>query len=83
MFYIYADGKMIYNLANPELYLNQPKLTLEMGKAGSLEFGIMPDHAYYDRLSQLSTVVTVEYDDTEIFRGRVLSNTRDFQNIFP
>ena len=81
MFYIYADGKMIYNLANPELYLNQPKLTLEMGKAGSLEFGIMPDHAYYDRLSQLSTVVTVEYDDTEIFRGRVLSNTRDFQNM--
>lgn len=81
MFYIYADGKMIYNLANPELYLNQPKLTLEMGKAGSLEFGIMPDHAYYDRLSQLSTIVTVEYDDTEIFRGRVLSNTRDFQNM--
>lgn len=81
MFYIYADGKMIYNLANPELYLNQPKLTLEMGKAGSLEFGIMPDHAYYDRLSQLSTIVTVEYDDTEIFRGRVLSNTRNFQNM--
>lgn len=81
MFYIYADGKMIYHLANPELYLNQPKLTLEMGKAGSLEFGIMPDHAFYDRLSQLTTVVTVDYDDTEIFRGRVLSNTRDFQNM--
>ena len=81
MFYIYANGNMIYHLANPELYLNQPKLTLEMGKAGSLEFGIMPDHAYYDRLPQLSTIITVDYDKTEIFRGRVLSNTRDFQNM--
>ena len=81
MFYIYANGKMIYHLANPELYLNQPKLTLEMGKAGSLEFGIMPDHAFYDQLSQLTTIVTVDYDETEIFRGRVLSNTRDFQNM--
>ena len=81
MFYIYANGKMIYHLANPELYLVQPKLTLEMGKAGSLEFGIMPDHAYYNRLSQLSTIVTVEYDDVEIFRGRVLSNKRNFQNM--
>ena len=81
MFYIYANGSLIYHLANPELYLYQPKLTLEMGKAGSLEFGIMPDHAYYDRLSQLTTIVTVDYDDTEIFRGRVLSNKRDFQNM--
>ena len=88
MFYIFASDisnpnnkTMIYHLANPELYLNQPKLTLEIGKAGSLEFGIMPDHAYYDRLSQLTTLVTVDYDDVEIFRGRVLSNTRDFQNM--
>lgn len=81
MFYIYANGTLIYHLANSDLYLNKPKLTLEMGKAGSLEFGILPDHAYYDRLSQLSTIVTVEYDNTEIFRGRVLSNTRDFQNM--
>lgn len=81
MFYIYANDTMIYHLANPELYLVKPKLKLEMGKAGSLEFGILSDHPYFDRLIQLSTIVTVQFDETEIFRGRVLSNKRDFNNI--
>jgi hypothetical protein len=80
MFYIYADGQMIYHLANPDLYLVKPTLDMELGKAGSLEFGILPDHAAYNKLAQMRTIVTVDYDRTEIFRGRVLSNKRNFDN---
>ena len=80
MFYIYADGQMIYHLANPDLYLVDPTLSMELGKAGSLEFGILEDHAAYNKLQQMKTIITVEYDNQEIFRGRVLSKKREFNN---
>lgn len=81
MFYIYADGQSIYQPPDETMTLISPKLTLEMGKAGSLEFSVPPTHKFYNQLRQLKTLITVELDDVEIFRGRVLSNTRDFNNI--
>lgn len=81
MFYIYANGKLIYQPMDDSLMLLAPKLTLEMGKAGSLTFQIPPNNKYYATLAQLSTIITVEMDDTEIFRGRVLTNNRNFNNI--
>ena len=81
MFYIYANGKSIYQPMDKELVLFSPKLTLEIGKAGSLTFQIPQSNKYYNSLSQLTTIVTVEMDDTEIFRGRVLTNNRNFNNI--
>lgn len=81
MFYIYANGKSIYQPMDNNLSLIQPKLTLEMGKAGSLQFQIPPSNQYYNALSQLTTIITVEMDDVEIFRGRVLTNNRNFNNI--
>lgn len=81
MFYIYANGKSIYQPMDNSLSLFTPKLTLEMGKAGSLTFQIPPSNKYYNALPQLSTTITVEMDDTEIFRGRVLTNNRNFNNV--
>ncbi len=81
MFYIYADGKSIFQPMDNSLTLLAPKLTLEMGKAGSLSFQIPPTNRYYSALSQLTTMITVEMDDVEIFRGRVLTNSRNFNNI--
>lgn len=81
MFYIYANGKSIYQPMDNTLSLFAPKLTLEMGKAGSLTFQIPPSNRYYNALPQLTTTITVEMDDTEIFRGRVLTNNRNFNNV--
>lgn len=80
MFTIYADGQLIYTPGDQDLLVLQPKLTLEMGAAGSLDFSVPPGHPYYDQFKQLSTVVYAKYDDSEIFRGRVLSSSRDFYN---
>ena len=49
MFYIYANGKSIYQPMDNNLSLIQPKLTLEMGKAGSLQFQIPPSNQYYNK----------------------------------
>lgn len=81
MFYIYANGKSIYQPSDQKLLLFAPKLTLEMGKAGSLSFQMAPTHRYYNSLNPLSTTITVEIDDVEIFRGRVLNNSRNFNRM--
>ena len=81
MFHIYVDGKSIYEPIDDELIVNSPKLTLEMGKAGSLQFIVPPFHRYYNLFQQLKTIVTVELDGVEIFRGRVLTVNRNFNNM--
>ena len=80
MFTIYANNQLIYTPGDQELLVLNPKLTLEMGAAGSLEFSVPPGHPFYNSLKQLSTVVYAKLDNTELFRGRVLSNSRDFYN---
>lgn len=81
MFSVYADGQLIYFPIEEGLTIHTPKLTLEMGKAGSFQFGMPPTNRYYDSLRQLRTIITVEYDDVEIFRGRVLTINRGFNKI--
>lgn len=81
MFSVYADGQLIYFPIEEGLTIHTPKLTLEMGKAGSFQFGLPPTNRYYDSLRQLRTIITVEYDDVEIFRGRVLTINRGFNKI--
>ena len=80
MFSIYADGQSIYYPTVPHMKLLTPKLTLEMGKAGSLSFNIPPTHPFLNTLHQLKTKMTVEMDGTEIFRGRILQINRGFNN---
>lgn len=81
MFYIYADGRPLSYPLDDESVVLAPKLTLEMGKAGALEFSLPPANRLYAQIRKLTTVITVELDDTEIFRGRVLSYERGFDNI--
>ena len=81
MFHIYLGGQLIYQPLDTSLALFNPKLTLEMGKAGSLEFDIPPNNTFYNNVRQLTSMVTVDMDGNEIFRGRVLSNERMFNNV--
>lgn len=49
-----------------------PKIKLELSKAGTLEFTILPNHPMFDSFQKLKTYVRVMMDDYELFRGRVL-----------
>ena len=89
MFNVYADfGKgfvPIYNPADDELTIHNPKVTLEVGKSGSFQFEIPPTNSYYSKLQQLKTKVVVEYSDdsgeSELFRGRVFSVSMNFNKM--
>ena len=80
MFSIYADGNNIYDPSIDSYYLFEPNLKLEFGKSGSLEFTVPPTNLYYGKFKQLKTQIVVDMDGEEIFRGRVFSIERGFNN---
>lgn len=80
MFYIYAGNELVYQTGNENYKAISPKLTLEFGKAGSLEFSMPSVNPAFNLLNQLKTIVAVQQDNQEIFRGRVLSNKLNFYN---
>lgn len=81
MFYLYADGKSISQPLEDSLIVFSPKLIVELGKAGSFEFSMPPNNAHYNDMRKLKTIITVNLDETELFRGRVLSHNRNFNNV--
>lgn len=61
--------------------LISPILKMAIGTQGSLTFGIYPDHPMYGRLHNRSTYLFVADDEGEIWRGRIISQAKGFDNI--
>lgn len=87
MYQIYAypfgnpnDKRLIYSPNDRNALVLSPKLTREVSKGGSLSFTMTRDHEQYESLQKMSTCITVEQDDKEIWRGRVLSHEADWYN---
>lgn len=55
-----------------EYFISNPKLKLELNKAGSFGFTILPMHPLYDSFQRMKTYVRILLDDEEIYRGRVI-----------
>lgn len=82
MYSVYADNNLIYlpDMADVGYYITSPTYVKEVNKAGSFEFNIYTTNPYYDQLKALKTVVSVRDDNYEIWRGRILSMERAFDN---
>lgn len=80
MYNIYVDGKLLYaaNLAKEGFGVFSPKITLELNKAGSLDFTLPPNNERYDDIQKLKSILTVNQNGKELFRGRVLNDEKDF-----
>lgn len=80
MYTIYADGELLYApyLSHEGYGVISPRLTVELNKAGSLEYTLPPNNVMYDSVSKLKSIITVFNNDEEIFRGRVLDDEKDF-----
>lgn len=74
------DKRLIYAPNNRNALVLSPKLTREVSKGGSLSFTMTRDHEQYESLQKMSTCITVEQDDKESWRGRVLSHEADWYN---
>lgn len=85
MYKIYADGVLFFDDTlqdQPELRLLSAKLTMEVNKAGSLEFTMPPQNAVYGALQKLKTTIIVLCDNKSniYWEGRVLHDEKDFLN---
>lgn len=82
MYSVYADNNLIYSpdMADVGYYITSPAYVKEVNKAGSFEFNIYTTNPYYNQLKALKTVVSVRDNNYEIWRGRILSMERAFDN---
>lgn len=71
------DETVLYTIplqdSNAENVLTDPTVSCEIGKTGTFEFTIHPNHPYYHAIAQMRTIMRVEYDGDTIFRGRILT----------
>ncbi len=76
---LYANDELIFasDWADPEYQLISPIIKMEVNKAGSVEFTMLPRHPFYDTLSIMKTRIDVYRDEELIFSSRVLSNDTD------
>jgi len=76
---VYANGTPIYDptQTGSSYQLISPSGKMEIGKAGSFEFTILPSHSFYDQFQQMKTVIRVVRDGVEMFNGRVLQISDD------
>lgn len=79
MYAIYADDELLYapDMANLGYIVTDAQLTTEINKAGSLEFTIPVTNPNYNAYSKLKSIIRLEQDGVEIWRGRVLDDTKD------
>lgn len=71
------NEKTLYHIpiqdGEEENVLTDPTVSCDLGKTGTMEFTIHPNHPYYHAIAQMRTIMRVEYDGDTIFRGRILT----------
>lgn len=83
MYTIYSDGELVYSpnisdISGEAFSAVDPQLSLEVGHAGSLTFTLPPTNDLYGKITKMLSVITVQHDEEEVFRGRVLNYDDDF-----
>lgn len=79
---IYADGELLHSSDTEDAsrIALEPKLHLDIEGAGSLSFVLPPGHALHGKIKRLKSIVAVEQDGVELFRGRVIDREGDIFN---
>ena len=80
MYKVYCDGALIYDPRDDEFTLLNPKVDIEVNKAGSMDFTILPGHSSYDKINKLKSHISVKQDGKEIWAGRPTDVVTDFMN---
>jgi hypothetical protein len=80
MYQILCDGKVLHDVRDEDYMLLSPKLSLELNKSGTLEFGILQSHANIEDIHKLISTISVYEDKELLYQGRVTTNETDFYN---
>lgn len=79
MYTIKMDGKTLYSpvVTGEACRVLNPKLALDVNTSGSLSFVLPPGNRMHSAIRRRKSILTVEQDGVEIFRGRVLDCETD------
>lgn len=80
MIFIKNGEKLIYDPRNPHLKLVNPILRMEDNAAGSLTFKVYNTNLNYGTIKKLFPIISVARDEKIIFKGRVVTDRKDFYN---
>lgn len=80
MYRVLCNGLPIYDLRDENLVLIDPKLDLEVNKAGSFSFKMPPQHPRYNLPQKMLSCIQVFQDNEEVFNGRITGCKIDFYN---
>lgn len=81
MYSIYADGILIYSPSVTQFSLYDIVLNMEDNSAGTLQFNMTSEHPSFSMLKKLATLITVKNGDTVLWKGRIISDDQDINNI--
>lgn len=81
MYTIKLDGQLFWDPRVEDLRILEPKVKLEVNRAGSLTFSVTPSHPLYAQIKKLKSIVEVFKDGVLVFRGRPLDDELDSWNI--
>lgn len=73
MYKVYCDNELLYSERIDAFIIHNPKLSLELNKAGTFDFTIYPKHPKFDDLKKMRSIITVYNNDELLFRGRILN----------
>lgn len=80
MYQLKCDAYPLLDWRDNDLIVVNPKVKLEVNTVGEGSFTIYKEHPYYDKLKKLKSIFEVSDEIGVIFRGRMTSNTVDFDN---
>ncbi len=78
MYQVYFDKHLIYDPRVKGLLIRNTDLKLTVNEAGSFGFTVDSDHPMGDILSRLKGELELRSDDSVIYRGRIIRDSRDF-----
>ena len=82
MYTIHLDGQLLFsNRIDDEVHaVLSPKLTLDVKSSGSLSFVLPPSNHMHGNIRKMKSIITVEQNGDEIFRGRAVEVETDIWN---
>lgn len=82
MYKVYCNDVLVHDGSSPskEIQLVNPSLKLGDNIAGTFTCTLPPGHLAYDMFVLMLDTITVKQDDDIIWKGRPISETRDFWN---
>ena len=75
IYQIKCDDNILYDIREKEFFVEDPTLSLEINKVGTLNLYIYPDHPYFDRLHKITSKIEAYRNGKTIFRGRIINDS--------